>query len=304
MSAGRTIGSRIVSRWWLVLLVTLLGAGAGYAYSVSRSATYEASTSLMIGRPLTDPQVDQDAIETSLRLASTYADLAIRQPVLDGAVAQLGLDVPWQEVRDRVHASVPREDVPLVVVTADGPSPAEATALAAAVGDQLVALSPASSESLRVGEVEAFVQDRLERTQTLIDERQAEVTHLRQEASEASGPSLDDLRAQIARAEADLLDLQQSYSTLLAFASSNGVTNAVDILEAPSAGVDPIGPTTPVAIIAGAVAGFALGILLAYAFGSTRRPTRMPQPPGTGGRSPLDPDWSGLAAGQRGSDRT
>lgn len=303
MTARQTITARVASRWWIIVILTLLGAGAGYARSALTVSTYQATTTLLIGRPLTDAEVDTDSIETSQRLAATYADLVSRQPILEGAATQLGLEVPWQELRGQVHASVPRQDSPLVVIRTEASSPSKATALADAVNDQVIAASPTTTEDVRVANVRAFVENRLRRTQQLISQAQSQTTRLKGQMGTATGRTLDALRAQLAREETHLLDLQQNYTSLLGFVASGGVTNYVEVLEQPEAGTEPVRPNVPYDVAAGALMGLMLGVIVAYLIGEPRRSSRgngQPEAPsGTrrGSRDSQDADRSDLAVG-------
>ena len=305
MIARQTIAARVVSRWWLILILTLIGAGVGYTRSMMAESMYQATTTLLIGRPLTDAEVDQDAIETSQRLASTYADLVGRQPVLQGAAAQLGLDVPWQDLRDRVHASVPQQDAPLVLIRTEAASSGEAASLAGAVSDQVIAMSPTTSEDVRVAHVRSFVDARLRQTEQLIAQAQARTTRLRAQIRTANGSAaLDAIRSKIVREDTHLLDLQQNYASLLGFISSGGVTNYVEVLEPPEAGTSPVRPSLPTGIAAGALLGFALGVILASVIGGADSGRREPHRPDTsagsriGSRVRQDADHSSLGTGQ------
>jgi capsular polysaccharide biosynthesis protein len=298
---GRSaVVDRIVSRWWLVVIVTLVGAGLGFGRYALSDPTYAATSTLLIGQPLSDARVDPNALETGQRLAATYADLAIRQPVLDGAVQQLGLDVTWQSLRARVHASVPADQSPLVVITAEASSPDAATALAGAVDDQVIAASPTATEDVQVSDIRSFVQGRLTRTQHMLADAQTRLDQLRRQETNASGAHADALRVRVARQESHVLDLQQSYTTLLSFVSSGGVTNSVSVLETPTADTAPVGAGPVSNVLAGALLGFLLGVGLAYAFG--RRPQQRVSGGGGGGaRYAGESDRPGLPVGQRGS---
>lgn len=303
MIARQTIAARVASRWWLILILTLIGAGVGYTRSMMAASTYQATTTLLIGRPLTDAEVDQDAIETSQRLASTYADLVGRQPVLEGAAAQLGLDVAWQDLRGRVHASVPQQDAPLVLIRTEADSPEEAASLAGAVSDQVIAISPTTSEDVRVEQVRSFVDTRLQQTQQLIAQAQARTTRLKARIGTATGSALDAIRSNIAHEETHLLDLQQNYASLLGFVSSGGVTNYVEVLEPPEADANPVRPSLPTDIALGALLGFVLGAILASVIGGADGAVREPRRPDAsagsrlGSRVRQDADHSSLGTG-------
>ena len=303
MTDRHTIMERILSRWWIVVILTVLGASIGFARYALEDPTYEATSTLLIGQPLSNAKVDQNALETGQRLAATYADLATREPVLGGAVRQLGLSVPWQELRSRVHATVPADQSPLVEITAQAPSVEAATALVQALDAQLVAVSPTASENARVADVQSFVQGRLQRTQRMVADAQARLDRLRRQEAAATGSRADALRAQVAREESHVLDLQQSYTTLLGFTTSDGVTNAVSVLEPPTGDPSPVGAGAVSEILVGAVLGFLLGLVLAYIFG--RRPeARLPGAIGGSAGYPAESERSGLPVGQRRSTWT
>lgn len=304
MIARQTIAARVASRWWLILILTLVGAGAGYTRSMMAESTYQATTTLLIGRPLTDAEVDQDAIETSQRLASTYADLVGRQPILQGAATELGLDVAWQDLRDRVDASVPRQDAPIVLIRTEAASPKEAASLAGAVSDQVIAMSPTTTEDVRVAHVRDFVDSRLQQTQQLIAEAQARTTRLKAQIGTAAGSARDAIRSKIAHAETHLLDLQQNYVSLLGFVSSGGVTNYVEVLEPSEADASPVRPSLPIDIAPGALLGFVLGVILASVIGGADHARREPRRPDAstgsriGSRVRQDADQSSLVTGE------
>jgi capsular polysaccharide biosynthesis protein len=276
-------GARIRSRWWLVVLLTVLGGAAGFARASTDATTYQATTTLLVGRPLSDAQVDQDALDTGQRLAVMYADLVGRQPVLQGAANALGLSTDWEQLRTQVHASVPQQDSPLIVITTDGSTAAKAEALAGAVNDQVIGLSPTSSDDVLVAKVQSFVQQRMRHTQELISTAQANVDHLRQRLDHASSQTARGLRAQLDRAQAHVIDLQQNYASLLAFVTTGSVTNAVSVLEQPQAGSEPVGPSVTEEIVVGAILGLLVGLLAAYILGrSPQRPTRDRSAPASG----------------------
>ena len=283
MTAWQVAGARIRSRWWLVVLLTVLGAVAGFARGATAETTYQATTTLLVGQPLSNAQVDQDALDTGQRLATMYADLVGRQPVLQGAVTELGLTTDWEQLRTQVHASVPQQDSPLIVITTDGSSPQKAEDLAKAINDQVIKLSPTSTDDVRVAAVQSFVQQRLRNTQELISTAQAEVARLRKQLDHASAHAAPALRTQLDRAQAHVIDLQQNYASLLAFVTTGGVTNAVSVLEEPLAGPDPVGPSVPADVVAGAILGLLVGLLAAYILGrSPQRSTVDRSAPGTG----------------------
>jgi uncharacterized protein involved in exopolysaccharide biosynthesis len=136
---------------------------------------------------------------------------------------------------------------------------------------------------VHVAEVQSFVQQRLRRTQQLISAAQADAARLQKQLGHATPKGARRLRAQLDRAQAHVIDLQQNYASLLAFVNTGGVTNAVSVLEQPQAGSEPVGPSMPVNVVLGAIVGLLLGLIAAYALGRTpQRPARDRTGPGTG----------------------
>lgn len=267
MTTRQAMRERIASRWWLIVVLTLVGAGAGYAYSTLGDPVFEATTTLLIGQPLSDATINEETLDSGQRLATTYADLVARQPVLDGAAQQLGLEIAWQDLRDQVHASVPNEDIPIVLIRADASSPGKAAALAGAVSDQVIALSPTSTEDVRAAKVQSFVQRHVEQTQSLIADSVAALARLKAQADTAGRRSQDALRRRAAEEQRHLLELQQNYATLLGFLSTHGITNYVSVLEQPVAGSEPVAADMVMDVAAGALVGLLLGVGLALLFG-------------------------------------
>lgn len=268
---GRRNGRVVYRRVWLILAIALIGAGAGYAIGVKAEPMYRASTTLLVGRPLTEADLNQDTIDASQRLAATYADLVTRQPILEGTVQQLGLGIPWESLRGRVQASVPRQDTPLIQIDVTAPSPEEATVTATAITQQVIALSPTTSEDRKASEVQAFVRSRLNRLQHTIARLEARNTGARSELATATGERLAALRVRIGDNETQILDLQADYASLLSFISSGGVSNYLEVLEQAEAGSDPVRPDLPVDLAAGAGIGLTLGLVVAYLLRDRRR---------------------------------
>ena len=182
------------------------------------------------------------------------------------------------------------------------PTAAQAIALTKAIDKQVIAASPSASEDSHVADVLRFVETRLQRTERMIGEAQAHLDELRQAVADASGHRAKALGVQVARAESHVLDLQQSYATLLGLVSSGGVTNAVSVLESPSLDATPASSDLVESIVVGAAVGFLLGLVLAYAFGNS---TPIDVSDGVGGRRfQRGVDRAALPPEQRRSART
>jgi uncharacterized protein involved in exopolysaccharide biosynthesis len=81
--------------WWVLLIATLLAAGAGYGAATRITKTYEAEAQLLVGQLNTT--VDLDASGT---LARTYAQIGKGRPVLARAIRMTGAKMTTKELDD------------------------------------------------------------------------------------------------------------------------------------------------------------------------------------------------------------
>ena len=138
----------IYRRRWPVLLASLLVASLAYAWSVTRPPVYRAKALISVtsGRAVSGESVTE---EDTLFLTRNYAELARTRPVVADAAVRSGLPVSAGDARRRLSAQA-ESDVGFLSVTAEGPSPASATALATGAVDALLAAVTAQqAEALR-----------------------------------------------------------------------------------------------------------------------------------------------------------
>lgn len=255
--------------WWLLVPVLLLvGAGAAYAASITADPVYRATTSILVGQPLTAPTLSNETIETGQLLAATYADLVSRQPVLDPVARELGLDEPWQELAERVRTRVAGERSPLVIIEVEAPTRTEAISTAQLLGEQLIAISPTTAEFQQVEKLEKFVESRLGRLENEIDELEEQVDRLRSRIRRSSARQRDELRASLAEAQGRILDLEKNYASLLEFLTRDGVANYLQVFEKPYGTITPSRPKLLVQGSIGATIGSAIGLFIAYVMSS------------------------------------
>ncbi len=154
---------RVMSRRrWSVLLASLAVAGAAFGWSYTRPAVYEAAALISVtsGRALSGQNVTE---QDTLFLSRNYAELARTRPVLADAALRSTLALSALDTRRRVSSRA-AGDVGFVTLSATGPSPEDATRLAQAVAEALIAavrdeqakavqasLAPIESEINQVG---------------------------------------------------------------------------------------------------------------------------------------------------------
>ena len=224
-SAARELGALALRWWWLVLLCGVLAGGAAYIVTRDQKPAYEASTTMIVGRSLEEGStLDPREVQSNELLAQTYADIARRQPVLQGVVDELGLETGWRTLRERVRAN-PIESTQLLEIVAEARSPAEAEAIADETARQLIKLQ---SEPGLESEQRRFVSDQLQDLSQKIAKAQQRVNRVE---SRLFGTLADEerqsLRDQISALQQQISDWQATYADLLANAQPTSDSLAV-----------------------------------------------------------------------------
>lgn len=129
--------SEIRTKVGLVVLLTLVAAGAAFLVSSLLPKSYTAESKVLVGS-LTDSNFDQ--LMAFGQLAQTYAQLATTTPVLTAVIDDLALDITTEEVARNLDVRAP-VGLSIIRIEATAPTAAGATALADAVAVQITELS-------------------------------------------------------------------------------------------------------------------------------------------------------------------
>jgi glycosyltransferase involved in cell wall biosynthesis len=214
------------------LILGGLGAAGGFAYAARSEPMYRATTGIMVGYALRAPSVQDKDIKVTNELASTYAHLIRRQPVLQPVIETLRLRTSWQELRQRVRATVV-PDTAIISVTVDARTPQEAERVAAEIANQVVRLSPTGSSRQRLG----FIEGQIAALQAEIEGAQAEIDALRKALPGKPPQEAARIVDRIGELERQIVAWQNSYATLVELLDSLRASNQLDVLE--PASVDP-----------------------------------------------------------------
>jgi polysaccharide biosynthesis transport protein len=254
--------ARVYLRWWWFLLLIALTAGV-VAYTLTgNQVRYQATTTLVVGQSLQEGNPNQDQLEASHLLAVTYADLALRQPVLQRVAAELNMN-DWQELQDRVEANAVI-DTPLLELTASAGSSEEAQEISNEVARQLIDIQDRvtrpESEDL---ERERFVTDQLLSLEGKIATAEARVTQLQ---STLAGPLAQGIRRQLT-AELESLEgliasWQEAYATLVAVAEEQAAPRQLTLLTPAQPDLTPERPRK----LGGAAIAAVVGLLFGMGF--------------------------------------
>ena len=208
--------------------------------------TYESSTLIMIGGGVDVANPDWSQLETSQRLAQTYAELAKTRSVLDATMVALGL--PEQP---RVSVSLIR-DTQLMRITVADSLPQRAAAAADEVAHQLVLQSPSAREREEQA-YRAFVNKQLADLEAEINALTKAILQEQETGNQGS----------VAQLQQELNDRRDSYSSLLYYVGSAS-TNYVRVIEAADVPLAPIAPKIMRNTVLAAIVGLMLAAGAAY----------------------------------------
>ncbi|MBI1877584.1 MAG: polysaccharide biosynthesis tyrosine autokinase [Chloroflexi bacterium] len=254
----------VIRWWWLLILAIAVGAMIGYWVSQQQPRVYRASATIMVGQSIQATMLDSREIQTSEQLALTYANIARRQPVLQGVVDRLSLDDTWQRLKSRVKVA-PVEGTQLLEITVEADSPEEAQVTTDEVAHQLILLSPTALKDQEKDENQRFVRQRLEDLQARIEAGQ-----VRREELEAamtgslSAEQVQELQAEINTLENLIANWENNFTQLLTIVDSEKSPNYLAVVEPAQADFEPVRPHVSLnTLLAGVVGLFlALGFIL------------------------------------------
>lgn len=249
----------LLKRWWFLLLAALLGGALGYGISLRQTPIYEATTSLLVGLSMQTSTLDRTDLQTGQQLAITYSNIVRRQPVLQGAIDALQLDMSWQSLRSRVSVSV-IDQTQLLEISVDAESPELAEQIAAEVARQLILLTPSENAGGAHQETSQFVQQRLRDMETKIAAEQTALqsAEAKLAALGANGTGVTALRNEIRDIEERLLSWDNIYTRLLEYTKDIRTSNQLAIIEPAQAKSTPVQPNPGLNVTVGAALFLAL----------------------------------------------
>lgn len=123
----------IVRRWWWTLLVATWIAGlSGFVLASQVAPTYESRASLLVG-PI---NADNNTIRASGELVQTYAVLATSQAIVEGVVADAGLNISPDKLRSMIRVTA-NDTTRILAINAQSQDPARAAEIANLVSQKL-----------------------------------------------------------------------------------------------------------------------------------------------------------------------
>ena len=238
-----------------MIVAAVLAGTAAFVVSNLQQKIYEAKATLIVGQALSAANPDYTQLLVAQNLSSTYATVAKTRPVLESVIKELGLEATPSQLADRVQVDAPR-DTALLTIAAQDAVPARAAAIANALAEQLIAVSP-TIQGRAVAFQKSIDQD-LAATQDLIQATQA-----RADALIAVEDRTADQEAELQALEGRLASLRSTYATLLSF-SSGGATNLLTVVEPADTPTSSVWPRTLLNTLLAAALGLLIVVCLAF----------------------------------------
>jgi polysaccharide biosynthesis transport protein len=233
---------------WLILLAGLVAGVTAYIISAGMVPEYEASTRLLVSAPSSISGVDPTSLVTAQTMTSTYSQMLMDRPVLEGVIDQLKLQTTPEELKKVVSVSVVT-NTQLMTVTVRDMHPTQAANIANAM---------ASVFADRIRELQsqryAASRDGLAKQVSDMESQIAATNNL---ISMTSDPgTLEQLQARLTQYRTIYSNLVTSYEQVR-LAEEQTSTNVV-VSEPAAVPLEPVSPKIPMNTLLGVMAGMLL----------------------------------------------
>ncbi|MEA3376374.1 MAG: Wzz/FepE/Etk N-terminal domain-containing protein [Chloroflexota bacterium] len=239
--------------WWLMVACVVVASGSSYYGTTRMPRIYQATTTLIVGQTMQQPDPSRQDLYISMDLAQTYAEMVKRRPVLQSAAEALGLAyVPSAEdVSTRQVAGTQLLEIGVRDTDAE-----RARVLADEIANQLILRSPSGAGDQ---ERRSFVTEQLEDLQRKIETTEAEIEEEREKLEAAnSARAIQQYDANINALEQKLSSYQSTYATMLT--SAEGGTNYLSVIEPATTPERPISPNVAETVLLAAAIGLTLAV--------------------------------------------
>jgi succinoglycan biosynthesis transport protein ExoP len=250
---------RLFRKWlWLILLAAILAGGVSFIARTRQPNTFEASTTVAIGRYIEAPNPNSAEIRTGMDLAQTYAQLVTTYNVLQATLDNLNLQISTDALRNAVNVRL-ISGTSLLVITVRYSDPVLAADLANSLAEQLIANSPTNLSEDQQRQV-ALINEQINQLNIQLDESRARLTSIYAELEETDNPiRIDQLTQQRDR----LVDqINAAASTIAEFSATianlQNRSNVLDIVERARIPTSPTGTSVMNATLLGAMVGATL----------------------------------------------
>jgi capsular exopolysaccharide synthesis family protein len=253
----RQIFTTLLRWWWILVLIPMIAVTLGYQFTRSQTPVYEATATVMVGGFMQATQISRDDIMARDTYTLAYAEMALRQPVLDGVVQALELNISWTKLKDIVSVQIV-EGSPMIEISAEADSPQAAQAIVGEMANQLIWLSQAQSDEVPSRE---FVQKEVDSLQMRIEKGHERLITLESQITYTVPPEqLNKIRTEIDTLQRFIADWEDTYSRLITLLESNRSQSSLTIIEEARANSMPVSPRLTINLLLSACIGLVLAV--------------------------------------------
>ncbi len=229
----------------------VLAAAACFLIVRNQPPVYLSDTTLLIGRSVYDPNPSSNDIYLGQQLGNLYANMGSKDPIKAATMKALGLAwLPDYTVK-------PLADSQFIQIEVKDIDPVRAARVAAELANQLVNLSPGSSQSSG-GSSQDFINSQLQLTQKNIEDTTNQITEKQNALGTlSSAHEIAQAQDEIQALQSKLTIMQTTYASLLAN-SQGGAANILKVIDPASVPTQPVGPGKPVIILLAGLMGMIL----------------------------------------------
>src|SRR5687767_1559926 len=260
----RRVSAIILRRWWWLALITILGALAGYIISRQQTPVYQATTTILVGDSIKSTSVDRTDIQVSEALVLTYVEIARRQPVLEGVVRALNLNESWQSLNSHIQVKQ-IESTQLIEIVVEANSPDMARMIADEIVNQMILLSPASTEGRDNEFLSSFNREQIQSLQERIvngRNRLAEIdTAMSRSVSEIE---LADLEREKTTLQGLIVEWERNYTQMLVLNEPKRNPTQLTVIESAHSNNRQIRPRIQLNTALGGIVGLVLALGLIF----------------------------------------
>ena len=197
-------------RWWWLLLALPVAVGLlAYVFTSRQQPLYSATATLLI-RPAQTSATNNDftALQSGQRLATTYQQLVVTEPVLAPVADTLGLPYTVDLLENKVSAGTVR-DTQLLKISVSDTNPSKAAEIANMVAAQFANFI-SEQELASTTTSQAGLQTLIDDTETQVEQTRTQIAELEAAGDEDAAAGLRSRLSQLEQSLADLLVQKQN----------------------------------------------------------------------------------------------
>jgi len=273
MNASKLVD--VVRRYlWLFILAGIIAGLTTYFVLNRQPEQYEAQTRILVGPTVDSPSPDLNSLKIGSQLMQTYADVVTTRPFLQAVNNKLDQKINLETLAGMIDTKQ-NVDARILTITVQSQDPKQAAAIANAVADALVEISPSKDNSTAA--LRAQITNQTQEIEKIINSSQANIQDLEAKLvalGSVTPKTPEDVKAvqdqqsllltQLTEERSRMSDALRTMTTIYQVLQSTN-TNQVQVVE-PADAVVPLDQNLPLRAAASALAGLVLVMVIMIAF--------------------------------------